>query len=143
MILLFLSLTPSSSPLSLFSWSYHAVGSFLSLRGASSFPSRCLCLLFLHRLQDTMMMRRKTTAVIPPPMANARSKSSEKEAGGEKETEECRLSVLVPVVQKHILIFRHRQNQVWRSTGFSSSANMRFTFVVLREMFQQLLEGLP
>lgn len=63
-----------------FSWSYHAVGSFRSLRGASSFPSHCRCLLFLHRLQDTMMMRRMTTKVMPPPMANARRRSSEKEA---------------------------------------------------------------
>lgn len=71
-------------------WSYHAVGSFLSLRGASSFPSSCLCLLFLHRLQEKMMMRSKTTAAMPPPMANARRRSSEKEAVGETETQaEC------------------------------------------------------
>lgn len=89
----FLFLSPSSSPLSLSSWSYHTVGSFLSLQGSSLFPS--LCLLFLHRLQDRMMMRRKTTAVIPPPMANARRRSSEKEAGVEKETQDRRLSVLV------------------------------------------------
>lgn len=71
---------PSPSPSSR---SYHTVGSFLSLRGASSHLSRGLCRLFLHRLQDTTMMRKKTTAAMPPPIAKASRRSSEKDAGGE------------------------------------------------------------
>lgn len=87
------SSVPLSIPLGLFSWSYHAVGSFLSLRGASSFPSMCLCLFLRYRLQDTMMMRRRTTQAIPPPMANARRRSSENEA---VVTTRSRISPTVP-----------------------------------------------
>lgn len=78
--------------LSLSSHSYHTVGSFLSLRGASSSLSRALWRLFLHRLQDTMTMRKKTTAVMPPPIANASRRRSEKEARGERATWEDRNS---------------------------------------------------
>lgn len=76
---------------SLSSHSYHTVGSFLSLRGASSALSRGLCrLLFLQRLQDTMMMRKRTTAVMPPPTAKASRRRSEKDAGGKEVTWEDR-----------------------------------------------------
>lgn len=76
---------PPLSALSLSSHSYHTVGSFLSLRGASSALSRGLCrLFFLQRLQDTMMMRKRTTAAMPPPTAKASRRRSEKEAGGKE-----------------------------------------------------------
>lgn len=84
-------------PPSLSSHSYHTVGSFLSLRGASSHLSRGLCLLFLHRLQDTTMMRNNTTTVMPPPIANASRRRSENEAGDKKVTPtfQERVSVMI------------------------------------------------
>lgn len=82
--------SPFPPPPPLSSHSYHTVGSFLSLGGASSPLSRGLCCLFLHRLQDMMMMRKMTTAVIPPPIAKASRTRSEKEARGEKATGEDR-----------------------------------------------------
>ena len=70
---------------------YHAVGSFLSLRGASWSTSACRCraLFLAHLLQDTKTTRKTTTRPMAPPMASARSNSSEKEAvGGRREKED-------------------------------------------------------
>lgn len=62
---------------------YHAVGSFLSLRGASSMPPCSLCLL-LYFLSDTTTRRRITSTVMPPPMAKARRRNSENDAARQK-----------------------------------------------------------
>lgn len=66
-------------------FSYHAVGSFRSLRGASSFPSSSLCLLLLHLLQDAMMRRRMTMPEMAAAMANASRRSPEKEAESDRQ----------------------------------------------------------